>query len=64
MASANKPRPNGPQGGAMHNPLRAPTRGGAPRDVTPGSSRNSCHPMKAPGSGTHGSGNKATPPKN
>lgn len=64
MVSAGKPRPNGNQGGALHHPLFPPTRGGRPADRAPGKSTNDCHPMKSPGSGTHGTGNKATPPKN
>lgn len=59
---SDKPRPNGPQGGSKNHAKFPLTKGGTPRDTPPPSSKNACHPMKSPGSGTHGSGNKATPP--
>lgn len=53
---ASKPRPNGPQGGAKKTPKMAPTNGGRPVDKAPAKTANDCGPMKAPGSGTRGSG--------
>lgn len=59
MAIPGKPRPNGPQGSARTNPKMTPTQGGRPVDKPPAKSTNDCRPVKAPGTGTRGSGTTA-----
>lgn len=56
MAIPGKPPVNGPQGGAKTNAKMAPTKGGNPSDKAPAKTSSECKPVKAPGSGTRGSG--------
>lgn len=60
--NTSKPKPNGPQGGAKKATPPSPRKGGTPTTREPKDSTLT-KPAKAPGSGTRGKGNKATPPK-